>query len=245
MKTLSSPPAAVPAGLVLAILLHTAPAAAGDGVVGTATLELESGANGRKVTTELWFKTAPNAKAEWFSPRPPLRPILIARNAVPQPSLRKHPLIVFSHGNWGSRFSQGWLALELVKAGYVVLSTSHPGTEGDDQTVAGRYRLWDRSRDVSLALDEVLEKPQVGRAHRREPHRLRRSLLWRLDRRQPGWRQVRSRSTESLLPECREEGLLLRGYAEGRCRGGAGAGRRRVVQRRADQSLLHHGLGTR
>ena len=135
-------------------------AAAGDGVVGTATLELEDKATGRKVTTELWFKAAPDAKVEWFSPRPPLRSIPIARNAEPQPPLRKHPLIVISHGNWGSRFSQGWLALELVKSGYVVLSTSHPGTVGDDQSVAGRYRLWDRSRDVSFALDEVLKHPK-------------------------------------------------------------------------------------
>src|SRR5215831_7205116 len=153
MKILSLPSA----GLVLAILLHTTPAAAGDGVVGTATLELENGASGRKVTAELWFPAAPVARFEWFSPRPPLRPIRIARNADPQPYLRKHPLIVVSHGNWGSRFSQGWLALELVKVGYVVLSTSHLGTVGDDQTVAGRYRLWDRSRDVSFAVDEVLK----------------------------------------------------------------------------------------
>jgi predicted dienelactone hydrolase len=135
-------------------------AAAGDGVVGTATLELENRATGRRVTTELWFKTTTDARIEWFSPRPPLRSIPIARNADPLPPLRKHPLIVISHGNWGSRFSQGWLALELVKVGYVVLSTSHPGTVGDDQTVAGRYRLWDRSRDVSLALDEVLKSPK-------------------------------------------------------------------------------------
>jgi predicted dienelactone hydrolase len=131
-------------------------AAAGD-VVGTATLELEDKARGRKIASELWFKAAGDAKVEWFSPRPPLRSIPIARNADPQAPLGKRPLIVVSHGNWGSRFSQGWLALALVKSGYVVLSTSHPGTVADDQSVAGRYRLWDRSRDVSFALDEVLK----------------------------------------------------------------------------------------
>ena len=31
---------------------------------------------------------------------------------------------------------------------------------GDDQTAAGRYRLWDRSRDVSFALDQVLKDPK-------------------------------------------------------------------------------------
>jgi predicted dienelactone hydrolase len=136
------------------------PATADNTVVGTATLDLQHGPSGRKVTSELWFKAAPDAEIEWFSLRLPLRSIPIARNADPQPPPRKHPLIVVSHGNWGTRFSQGWLALELVKAGYVVLSTTHPGTFVDDQTVAGRYRLWDRSRDVSFALDEVLKHPK-------------------------------------------------------------------------------------
>jgi predicted dienelactone hydrolase len=156
MKLSVLPRAAGRIGLLLAVLLRISTADAGDVIVGTSTLELENTATGRKVTTELWFKAAAGAKIEWFSPRPPLRSIGIARNAEPQASPRKLPLIVISHGNWGSRFSQGWLAIELVKAGYFVLSTSHPGTAGDDQTVAGRYRLWDRSRDVSFAIDQVL-----------------------------------------------------------------------------------------
>ena len=159
MSTLSSS-AATRAALILVIALHAMIAVAGESAVGTATLHLASTATGRNITSELWFRAAPDASIEWFSPRPPLRSIPIARNAAPQPSARRHALIVISHGNWGSPFSQGWLALELVKAGYVVLSTSHPGTVGDDQTIAGRYRLWDRSRDVSFALDEVLKIPK-------------------------------------------------------------------------------------
>src|SRR5262245_2987405 len=152
------------AALILAaFLFHTTMALAAESVVGTATLDLQDRTTGRKVTTELWFKAAADAPVEWFSPRPPLRAIPIARHAEPQSGLRKQALIVISHGNWGTRFSQGWLALELVKAGYTVLSTSHPGTIGDDQTVAGRYRLWDRSRDVSFALDEVLKTAKWAR----------------------------------------------------------------------------------
>jgi predicted dienelactone hydrolase len=160
MKTPALAPAAARAGLLLGVLLQTTMAGAADTVVGTATLDLEHKPTGRRITSELWFKTAPDARVEWFSPRLPLRSIAIARAADPQPSARKLPLIVVSHGNWGSRYSQGWLALELVKAGYVVLSTSHPGTIGDDQSAAGRYRLWDRLRDVSFAIDEVLKNPK-------------------------------------------------------------------------------------
>jgi predicted dienelactone hydrolase len=157
MKTLSS---TLAPSLAALLLMGTASMlAAGDGV-GTATLELANMATGRRITTELWFKAVGDAKIEWFSPRPPLRSIPTARNADPEFPSRKRPLIVISHGNWGTRFSQGWLALELVKSGYVVLSTSHPGTVADDQSVSGRYRLWDRSRDVSFALDEVLSNPK-------------------------------------------------------------------------------------
>src|SRR5438132_3299852 len=125
-------------------------AAASDaGPVGTATLESADKAGGRKVVSEFWFEAAPGAKVEDFSPRPPLRAIAIAPKAAPRDPQARRPLILVSHGNWGSRFSQGWLAVQLVNAGYVVLSTTHPGTAGEEQSAAGRYRLWDRSRDVS------------------------------------------------------------------------------------------------
>ena len=127
--------------------------------VATATLDMDDKSSGRKFTSELWFAAAPGTQAEGFTVRPPLRSIAIARGAPPAPGLTRRPLLVLSHGNWGTRYSQGWLALRLVRAGYVVLSTSHPGTLGDDSTAAGRLRLWDRSRDVSFALSQVLRHP--------------------------------------------------------------------------------------
>ena len=145
--------------ILAAVLALVSPPLWAASPVGTLTVDVDNKAGGRKVTSELWFEAAPGAKVEDFSPRAPLRAIAIARNAAPLPGTGKRPLIVISHGNWGSRFSQGWLALELVRNGYVVLSTSHPGTTGDDQSAAGRYRLWDRARDVSAALDATLANP--------------------------------------------------------------------------------------
>ena len=145
----------------LLIVAASAGASAGkDKAVGTASIDIDDRTGARKSVSELWFEAAPGARVERFAARPPLRSIAIARNAEPIPDRRKRPLIVVSHGNWGTRFSQGWLAVRLVNAGFVVLSASHPGTLGDDQTVAGRLRLWDRSRDISFALDEVLKHPK-------------------------------------------------------------------------------------
>jgi len=126
--------------------------------VGATTVELENPASARRVAAELWYAAAGTPKVEELTIRPPLRALTVARNA--EPSAGRRPLVVLSHGNWGSRYSQGWLALKLVASGYVVVSTSHPGTVGDEQTAAGRYRLWDRSRDVSFTLDRILNDPK-------------------------------------------------------------------------------------
>lgn len=125
-------------------------------VVGTATLELEDGTRSRKVVSELWFEAAPGSTPKDFTVRLPLRAISIARGAEPAPGLGKRPLVVISHGNWGTRYSLGWLAQRLVGAGYVVLSTSHAGTLADDQSALGRWRLWDRSLDISFAISKLL-----------------------------------------------------------------------------------------
>jgi predicted dienelactone hydrolase len=75
---------------------------------------------------------------------------------------RLAPLVILSHGNWGTWFSQGWLATQLVDAGYLVLSLEHPGTSATSRTTGGRVRLWDRAADISRALDVVLADPTWG-----------------------------------------------------------------------------------
>ena len=129
-------------------------------VVGSVTIEMDNRTISRRALSELWFEAAADAKSEPFAAQPLFRSIPLARGASPASGVGKRPLIVISHGNFGSRFSHAWLAVELVKSGYVVLSTSHPGTMGEDQSPAGRYRLWDRSRDVSFAIDELLKHPR-------------------------------------------------------------------------------------
>ena len=141
--------------LVLLLMLAAHPVLA---AVGVATLELENRVAARRIAVEMWYTPAGNPKVEDLTIRPPLRSLPLARDAAP--ATGKRPLVVLSHGNWGTRYSQGWLAMKLADAGYVVLSTTHPGTVGDDQSAAGRYRLWDRARDVSFALDQVLKDPK-------------------------------------------------------------------------------------
>jgi predicted dienelactone hydrolase len=125
--------------------------------VGTATIDVVDAARGRTLTTEIWFQVPTGTATEGVSNVLPIAPIQIAQNAAPASEFKKRPLIVISHGNWGTRFSQGWIAMRLVEAGYVVITPSHPGTMRDDRTTAGAVRLWDRSDDVRFVLSAVLK----------------------------------------------------------------------------------------
>jgi predicted dienelactone hydrolase len=166
MNTTASPSSLVSSFSAISLLATAAAlstvcglANAASSVVGTATLPITDTPRGRALTTEIWFEAAAGAQAADFSPLLPIAAIQIARNATPAPAAQR-PLIVISHGNWGTRFSQGWLARTLVQAGYVVVSPSHPGTMNDDRTLAGSVRLWDRSADVKVVLDRLLQDPQ-------------------------------------------------------------------------------------
>jgi predicted dienelactone hydrolase len=129
-------------------------------VVGTNTIPVKDSSRSRNLTTEIWFQADAAAKVENFSVVLPIAGIPIAPNSAPAVDFIKRPLIVISHGNWGTRYSQGWLASSLVKAGYVVVSPSHPGTMNDDRTMTGAVRLWDRSEDVRVALSAILKDPK-------------------------------------------------------------------------------------
>lgn len=138
-------------------------AQAANAVVGTATLDYQDSSRGRALTSEIFFAAQAGTPVQSFSPILPIAAVDITRGATPDANVLRRPLIVVSHGNWGTRFSQGWLARELVLAGYVVVSTSHPGTMNDDRTPAGAIRLWDRSQDVRVVLDQLLADPTWSR----------------------------------------------------------------------------------
>jgi predicted dienelactone hydrolase len=146
-------------GGLAALLVTAASAQAAETVVGTTTLELKDASRQRSIVSELWFAAAPGTVAQSFAPLPPLRAFPLAPSSAPAVSVARQPLIVISHGNWATRYAYAWLATELVKAGYLVLSPSHPGTMFGDLRPEYRVRLWERSLDVSFALSQVLADP--------------------------------------------------------------------------------------
>ncbi len=123
--------------------------------IGVRTIEYKDLARHRPVVIELWYpakQTGPldePADDYWIYPKE-MRNIPIAEG--------KFPLIFMSHGQGGDRRNQSWLAEALVKNGFVVASVEHHGNSRRTYDSLISLRFWERARDISFAIDQVLKE---------------------------------------------------------------------------------------
>lgn len=95
-----------------------------------------------------------------FAGNPVWRKTAVAEGAAPAEGPR--PLVILSHGMFGNRFNQAWLAARLAEAGHIVVGFDHPGTSTWDRDPAISGRLWERAGDLSHVLDAMLADPDWG-----------------------------------------------------------------------------------
>lgn len=126
--------------------------------LGVRTFRFEDSQRRRPVVVEIWYPTNqlgpfdPSEDPIWVHPKE-------RRDAsLPQ---QRHPLILLSHGNRGDRRDRSWLAECLVRKGYLVASVEHFGNAWDTFTPHLSLRFWDRSKDISFALDQLLAEPSL------------------------------------------------------------------------------------
>lgn len=75
----------------------------------------------------------------------------------------KLPLIVLSHGTGGTAQSLAWFATALAAHGYIVVGVNHPGNNAmEPYTVQGFTLWWERAKDLSTVLDDILADPDFG-----------------------------------------------------------------------------------
>ncbi|WP_339531233.1 MULTISPECIES: alpha/beta hydrolase family protein [unclassified Pseudomonas] len=72
----------------------------------------------------------------------------------------EHPLVVLSHGYGGNWGNQVWLASALAHQGYIVAAVNHPGTTSKDRSPRAAAQLWQRTKDLSRAIDAVIAQPK-------------------------------------------------------------------------------------
>lgn len=68
----------------------------------------------------------------------------------------KLPLIVVSHGYGGWMGGHADAALELAKAGYVVVAPEHPGNNSEDESATTAQWLVSRPADITAVIDYML-----------------------------------------------------------------------------------------
>ena len=123
----------------------------------------------RPLTIEIWYPAATASGIKELityeevmgnanSPDRPIIPFTFlgraSRNAQPNHSAGRFPLIIVSHGYTGSRYLMTYLTENLASKGYVVVSLDH--TESTFKDAAGfSSTLLNRSLDVLFVLNEI------------------------------------------------------------------------------------------
>lgn len=72
---------------------------------------------------------------------------------------KKLPLIIFSHGYMGDRNDLSWLQELLAANGYIVASVDHFGNTHYMQRAEDSLKRWNRPKDISFVLDQILNEP--------------------------------------------------------------------------------------
>ena len=77
----------------------------------------------------------------------------------------RYPLVMLSHGRGSNPLQYAWFAETLAGQGYVVAGLYHYRANTYDQTIAYlSNKIWQRPRDISLAIDFLLKDPVRGKA---------------------------------------------------------------------------------
>jgi len=130
----------------------------------------------RPLKVEIWYPAiVPDGKKElveysatlglWKDSARPLIPFTFSgrslRDAAPDVSAGKFPLIIVSHGYPGSRVLLTYLTENLASKGYVVAAIDH--TESTESDRAGfQSTLLNRSKDILFVLNQVAEMGRTG-----------------------------------------------------------------------------------
>jgi predicted dienelactone hydrolase len=128
--------------------------------IGVRTFQYEDNRRHRPVVVELWYPIEGDHSIEslseevWKHPKE-------SRNAPIAEGAKGLPLILMSHGHCGDRRDRSWLAERLVRANFIVASVDHYGNTRSTFNPLLTIKFWDRPRDISFALDRLLQEPSL------------------------------------------------------------------------------------
>lgn len=143
-------------GLILALL--TTLSGPLEAAMGQRTLAYYDEARMRPIIMDVWYETAKEKPlryaADWVE-----TPVVL--HAPLKTLEKKSPLIIMSHGSGGERRDLIWIAEELVKQDYIVVSLDHYGNSWKGRFPAAYVKYWERPQDVTVALDYLLKTSPI------------------------------------------------------------------------------------
>lgn len=135
-------------------------AAAQDYQTGLSGLEVRSPASDRSLEGFVWYPTLETTGAATHHGNPVWAGIEAIEDAAVASG--RFPLVVLSHGMYGNAMNQSWLASRLAQKGYVVAAVNHPGTSTWARDDDDARQLWERPRDVSRLIDQLLSSSSLS-----------------------------------------------------------------------------------
>lgn len=129
--------------------------------VGQRDFLFQDTARKRQINTYVWYPTSSETKMQPIIEKGrPFLPVVAAKDAtlVKKPH-GGFPIVLLSHGSMGEAKRVFWFASYLVKNGFMVLAVDHSGNKTGDSSADGVMRIWDRAKDLTFVLDQLLKEP--------------------------------------------------------------------------------------
>lgn len=149
--------------IIIAAALAILPVATqAETAVGMADFTYEAAHHGKPVTAFIWYPSTSGGTVARVAENGVFHGVDVRQDGALSQG-QALPVVMLSHGLGGNWRSLTWLASGLAEQGALVVAVNHPNSSTFDFDMREGLNHWTRARDVSRALDKLVDDPAFGR----------------------------------------------------------------------------------